>query len=155
MGVSLHLGPFAKAKPKDIVSKLYLESAQKLTRPTITLTVGERTRTRSRLQAYFRKLGFIVLLIVFVLCLRGAPSNAQDKPQDKSPKPIPSPSPQRLGTELDGPVIVNTDLITLTVTVTDTYGRYVSGLSKNAFTIQPASSNRRLSVLQNCAGRSF
>ncbi|MCA1576633.1 MAG: hypothetical protein LC794_04625 [Acidobacteria bacterium] len=31
-------------------------------------------------------------------------------------------------------VIVNTDLITLTVTVTDTYGRYVSGLSKNAFT---------------------
>jgi Ca-activated chloride channel family protein len=30
---------------------------------------------------------------------------------------------------------VNTDLITLTVTVTDTYGRYVSGLSKKAFTI--------------------
>ena len=47
-----------------------------------------------------------------------------------------SPSPQqKLGTELDGPVIVNTDLITLTVTVTDTYGRYVSGLSQKAFTI--------------------
>jgi Ca-activated chloride channel family protein len=30
---------------------------------------------------------------------------------------------------------VNTDLITLTVTVTDTYGRYVSGLSKNAFIV--------------------
>ena len=29
----------------------------------------------------------------------------------------------------------NTDLITLTVTVTDTYGRYVSGLSKSAFTV--------------------
>lgn len=42
---------------------------------------------------------------------------------------------QRLGTELDGPVIVNTDLITLTVTVTDTYGRYVSGLSKDNFTL--------------------
>lgn len=42
---------------------------------------------------------------------------------------------QRMGSELDGPVIVNTDLITLTVTVTDTYGRYVSGLSKKAFTI--------------------
>ena len=40
-----------------------------------------------------------------------------------------------MGSELDGPVIVNTDLITLTVTVTDTYGRYVSGLSKKAFTI--------------------
>lgn len=47
-----------------------------------------------------------------------------------------SPSPQqKLGNELDGPVIVNTDLITLTVTVTDTYGRYVSGLSQKAFTI--------------------
>ena len=47
-----------------------------------------------------------------------------------------NPSPQqKMGTELDGPVIVNTDLITLTVTVTDTYGRYVSGLSKKAFTI--------------------
>lgn len=34
-----------------------------------------------------------------------------------------------------GPVITNTDLITFTVTVTDTYGRFVSGLSKNAFAI--------------------
>ena len=33
------------------------------------------------------------------------------------------------------PVITNTDLITFTVTVTDTYGRYVSGLGKNAFQI--------------------
>ncbi|CAN5779322.1 hypothetical protein BH20ACI3_BH20ACI3_15580 [soil metagenome] len=44
-------------------------------------------------------------------------------------------SEQKTGNELDGPVIVNTDLITLTVTVTDTYGRYVSGLSQKAFTI--------------------
>lgn len=42
---------------------------------------------------------------------------------------------EKPGTVLDGPVIVNTDLITLTVTVTDTYGRYVSGLSQKAFTI--------------------
>jgi Ca-activated chloride channel homolog len=48
----------------------------------------------------------------------------------------PDPAEQRrMGTDLDGPVIVNTDLITLTVTVTDTYGRYVSGLTKNAFTL--------------------
>ncbi|HYE15076.1 MAG TPA: VWA domain-containing protein, partial [Pyrinomonadaceae bacterium] len=33
------------------------------------------------------------------------------------------------------PVIVHTDLITLTVTVTDTYGRFVTGLGKNAFTV--------------------
>ena len=34
-----------------------------------------------------------------------------------------------------GLVITNTDLITVTVTVTDTYGRYVSGLGKQAFTV--------------------
>jgi Ca-activated chloride channel homolog len=34
-----------------------------------------------------------------------------------------------------GIVIVHSDLITLTVTVTDTYGRFVTGLAKNAFTI--------------------
>ncbi|PYS79547.1 MAG: VWA domain-containing protein [Acidobacteria bacterium] len=33
------------------------------------------------------------------------------------------------------PVITHTDLVTLTVTVTDTYGRFVTGLAKNAFTI--------------------
>jgi len=42
---------------------------------------------------------------------------------------------QKPGTDLDGPVIINTDLITLTVTVTDTYGRFVSGLNKSAFTV--------------------
>ena len=33
------------------------------------------------------------------------------------------------------PVIVHTDLVTLTVTVTDTYGRFVTGLNQNAFQI--------------------
>ena len=60
--------------------------------------------------------------------------------QDKSATPAPtqSPSPQkRLGTELDdrSTILTNTDLITLTVTVTDTYGRYVSGLGKGAFAV--------------------
>jgi Ca-activated chloride channel family protein len=41
------------------------------------------------------------------------------------------------GTEVDDKtqIIINTDLITFTVTVTDIYGRFVSGLGKNAFTI--------------------
>jgi Ca-activated chloride channel family protein len=44
---------------------------------------------------------------------------------------------QKPGTEVDekAPVIINTDLITFTITVTDLYGRFVSGLSKNAFSI--------------------
>lgn len=33
------------------------------------------------------------------------------------------------------PIITNTDLITFNVTVTDIYGRFVSGLNKNAFSI--------------------
>jgi Ca-activated chloride channel family protein len=47
----------------------------------------------------------------------------------------PATSQQKPGQELSGPLIVNTDLITFTVTVTDTYGRFVSGLNKNAFTV--------------------
>jgi Ca-activated chloride channel family protein len=43
--------------------------------------------------------------------------------------------PQVQVADLEKPVIVHTDLITLTVTVTDTYGRFVTGLGKNAFTI--------------------
>jgi len=78
--------------------------------------------------------------LVLVTLATVASINAQEKPKaDSSPaKPAVSSdpkTPQKFGTELDGPVIVNTDLITLTVTVTDTYGRYVSGLSKNAFAV--------------------
>jgi Ca-activated chloride channel family protein len=35
----------------------------------------------------------------------------------------------------DDRMVVNTDLINLSVTLTDTYGRYVTGLSKEAFTV--------------------
>ena len=35
----------------------------------------------------------------------------------------------------DGPVRIKTDLVTLTLTVTDQFNRYVSGLNKNAFSI--------------------
>lgn len=43
--------------------------------------------------------------------------------------------PQRLAANGDEPIIVNTDLISLNVTVTDIRGRYISGLNKNAFTV--------------------
>ncbi len=63
------------------------------------------------------------------------------------PVPAPSSSParsqpqqqQRAGGQTGGGndehLIINTDLITLTVTVTDPMGRYVSGLQKNAFSV--------------------
>ena len=82
-----------------------------------------------------------LLLVIFPALL-----HAQDKPADThasdppTAKPVETPPAedqreQKQGMEISGPVIVNTDLITFTVTVTDTYGRYVSGLGKNAFTV--------------------
>jgi len=46
-----------------------------------------------------------------------------------------TPSPTSTPDDPDKPLRVKTDLVTLTLTVTDQYGRYVSGLNKNAFTI--------------------
>ena len=89
---------------------------------------------------------FVVFLLTAFLLPYS--NRAQDKPADKpAEKPSEKPlieqepasktttTPQKTGKELDGPVIVHTDLVTFTVTVTDTYGRYVSGLNKNAFVV--------------------
>src|SRR5215510_7295380 len=89
---------------------------------------------------YATKIGAacISLLAVTVFFSLAAQSQSQDPPQEKPAlaTPSPSPTPKKLGTELDDrSLITNTDLITLTVTVTDTYGRYVSGLSKSAFAV--------------------
>lgn len=64
-------------------------------------------------------------------------NTAQPAAQATPPSAEPSPSEQQKpASEVgQGPVITNTDLITFTVTVTDTYGRYVSGLGKSAFTV--------------------
>jgi len=57
-------------------------------------------------------------------------------PPAAEPATPPQKQPDDLGQGLgQGPVITNTDLITFTVTVTDTYGRFVSGLGKSAFTV--------------------
>lgn len=91
---------------------------------------------QSPIQDAFNRIFFPVVLF---LCSVAYPGSAfpQDQPREtsaQSPAAIPLPTPPP-GREQEGPVIINTDLITLTVTVTDTYGRYVSGLGKNAFTV--------------------
>jgi Ca-activated chloride channel family protein len=68
------------------------------------------------------------------------PAAQPTPPPDATPKKTPQKAPTKIqlpGGEVDdkGPVITNTDLITFTVTVTDIYGRFVSGLGKNAFSI--------------------
>jgi Ca-activated chloride channel homolog len=69
--------------------------------------------------ARVHRLGF--LLLIFLL---GSTAFAQT--------PQPTPTPQDDPTK---PINIKTDLVTLTLTVTDIYGRYVSGLGKEAFTI--------------------
>jgi len=82
------------------------------------------------------------LVILFVASNSPIVARAQDKSPQKPTKEAatakPDPTPpdqQKPAPEVDGPVIIHTDLITFTVTVTDTYGRFVSGLGKNAFTV--------------------
>lgn len=64
--------------------------------------------------------------LLFLILSFGAFSTFSQTPQ-------PSPPPKQ--DDPDRPITVKTDLVTLTLTVTDLYGRYVSGLSKNAFTV--------------------
>jgi Ca-activated chloride channel family protein len=65
---------------------------------------------------------------------------ARPTPPDATPQKSPQKAPTKIllpAGEVDdkGPVITNTDLVSFTVTVTDIYGRFVSGLGKNAFSI--------------------
>ena len=67
-----------------------------------------------------------ILSFIFLIAAAATVSVAQQA------TPTPAPSPEE---DLTRPVSIKTDLVTLTLTVTDLYGRYVSGLTKNAFTI--------------------
>jgi Ca-activated chloride channel homolog len=63
------------------------------------------------------------LLFVFAIAMFVGPTFAQQAE--------PTPPPE----DIDRPRPIHTDLVTLTLTVTDVYGRYVSGLTREAFTV--------------------
>lgn len=65
---------------------------------------------------------------VFALFCFSSTSSAQQKPASPTQPPVP-------GTASGEDIIINTDLVSLNVTVTDAYGRFVSGLNKNAFSV--------------------
>ena len=102
----------------------------------------------------------LILAVIIAAAFAHGSSTAQQKPEGKpqtdkkellivQPAAAPTPpdnqkSQQKPSTKIElpqgevddkAPVITNTDLITFTVTVTDIYGRFVSGLGKNAFAI--------------------
>ena len=59
------------------------------------------------------------------------PTSAQQSAQQPAARPTPPPNGE-LG---DDNISINSDLVTVTVTVTDTYGRFVSGLERGAFSV--------------------
>lgn len=58
----------------------------------------------------------------------------------------PSPTPPD---DPDSPVRIKTDLVTLTLTVTDPYGRYVSGLNKNAFKVTDSNQEQEITFFSD------
>ncbi len=65
-----------------------------------------------------------------------APTQSPSAPDaTATPAATPTASQHQANTGGDEQILINTDLISLTVTVTDNYGRYVSGLNKSAFSV--------------------
>ncbi len=81
---------------------------------------------------------FVLLMILFAfagLSLKLAPnSNAQSKPQT-SPTPTPKPSPSPIKEKDDEVIKVNTEIVTLTATVTDKNGRPRTDLKRDDFNV--------------------
>lgn len=78
---------------------------------------------------------------VFALCLLGFSNSAGAQ--------TPSPTPPVQAVEDEGRVKIQTDLVTLTLTVTDIYGRYVSGLTKSAFTVYDNGQEQEISFFSD------
>ncbi|HSQ24869.1 MAG TPA: VWA domain-containing protein [Pyrinomonadaceae bacterium] len=91
-----------------------------------------------------------------------APEKTPPKPENKellTVQPAPAQAPDQKpstkiqlpegGVDEKTPIITNTDLITFNVTVTDIYGRFVSGLSKSAFSIFDEKSQQDISFFSD------
>jgi Ca-activated chloride channel family protein len=84
-----------------------------------------------------RELLVFFVVVVLAMLVSSGPNKAQEKVAAKPEPTPPAAADAQKGQEVpdNTSVTSTTDLVNLTVTVTDTYGRYVSGLNKNAFTI--------------------
>ncbi|MGH9760728.1 MAG: hypothetical protein ACREAC_07785, partial [Blastocatellia bacterium] len=80
----------------------------------------------------------VALLLTAYLPAASVAWHAQDKPTNKATgddKKSIDQNSKRGVAQKDNPVILNSDLVSVTVTVTDTYGRYVTGLTKDNFEV--------------------
>src|SRR6266446_9135102 len=74
------------------------------------------------------------LLVIFLVL--GLPQTVIAQVTGAKPAaPSPAPATQQNLNPGDDRVIINTDLISFNVTITDQYGRFVTGLPKSAFTV--------------------
>lgn len=93
------------------------------------------------------KIKLFVLLILFAFgaaAFIDAPdSNAQNKPPS-SPTPTPTSKPSPVREKDDDVIRVNTDLVTLTATVTDKNGRYRADLKRADFTVYENGAEQKL-----------
>jgi Ca-activated chloride channel family protein len=85
-------------------------------------------KTKASRPIYFTLMTLASLSLLLVL-----QNLVQAQQQSTQTAPAPSPTPKKKTD--DGPIIVTTDLVSLTITVFDQYGRSVTGLTKNAFTV--------------------
>ncbi|MDQ3253402.1 MAG: VWA domain-containing protein [Acidobacteriota bacterium] len=82
-------------------------------------------------------IGFVIAAALFIAAFTltpgaGAQSRQQQQPR-QSPSPQPTATPQEVGE--DDVIRVNTELVTLTATVTDARGRYRADLKRSDFTV--------------------
>jgi len=70
-----------------------------------------------------------------LLTVEPAASQTPPNASDQGQKPATKIQLPEGGVDDKNPIVTNTDLVSFNVTVTDIYGRFVSGLSKNAFSI--------------------
>ena len=95
----------------------------------------------------FRACLFVLLSVALI---GGALGQDPSPAPTATPPPTPAPTP-RLPDDPDdtGPVRIKTDLVTLTLTVTDPYGRYVSGLGKTNFIITDNNQEQEISYFSD------
>ena len=94
---------------------------------------GKDMNDRQSTFKYFQRLAAICGA-VFAIMIAGMMAGAQEQSTRDSQRSAPTES-ARPPVQNDDQIIVNTDLVTLTVSVTDANGRYVPGLEKKDFSL--------------------
>jgi Ca-activated chloride channel family protein len=101
----------------------------------------------------YTKASFCLAQVLIVLCLPLVRQAQQESQRpllpSSSPTPSVSPTPQRATGVADEPVLVNTDLISFNITVTDMCGRFVLGLRKDAFSVYDEKQQQQISFFSD------